>query len=80
MVRLLDPRVSCRVAFDSPKVKPSGENMNRRGGPARDTRMAEGPSSDQNGADPLYGKMLSEAESIESTNTWPRAMARSRAR
>ena len=80
MVRVLVPRASWSEALERPSVKPSGENVNRRVGPASDTPAAAGPGADQSGGEPLVGAMMSAVESMESVSTCPRAMAMRRAR
>jgi len=79
-VRWLSPRVSRRVAFDKPRVRPSGEKVNWRAGPASVTCKADGPGSDQNGMASPLTRMASCSGSTVSTRTWFPELARSRAR
>lgn len=80
MVRVVDPRDRWRDAFDTPRVNPSGEKVNLRVGPGRDTSAAAGPGSDQRVGAPALGAMVSAVESIDNIRTCPRLMAMIRAR
>ena len=79
-VRVALPRVSRMVALERPIENPSGENVNWRREPARETRCATGPASDQLGVVRPRRRMVRVRESTESTVTilWVTAISRAR--
>jgi hypothetical protein len=69
IVRVIDPRLSWRVALERPRVIPSGAKIKRRVGPTSVTRFVTGPDALHSAAPPLRGAMLSVAESTESVSS-----------